>query len=526
MPDESNESEAGDRVARDVLDSILEGCQVVGFDWRYLYVNDAVVQQGQRAREDLLGRTMMECYPGIDETPMFATLRRCMVARSHERLENEFAFPDGSTGFFELRFLPVVNGVCILSMDITQRKRSEAALASSEEQLRHAQKMEAVGRLAGGVAHDFNNLLSVVLSYTGLMLYNLPADHPHHPDLLEIQRAGLRAAELTRQLLTFSRHRVVQPAIIDLNQLVAGMHRMIARLLGPGVEVTVLPGSQLGRVKADAGQLEQVLMNLVVNARDAMPLGGRLTIQTGDVELDEEYAQQHLGVVPGPHVKLVVTDTGTGMDRATQTHIFEPFFTTKGTGHGTGLGLATVFGIVQQNGGHVWVYSEPGHGTTFKVYLPQAHGGDDALPTPTPTPTPNAGVPAEALATGTILLVEDDEYVRASTGNVLRRAGYEVLEAASASEALGLAERFDGVIHLLLTDVVLPRVAGPELAGRLHAARPGVPVLFMSGYTDEAIVGHGILETGLAYIEKPITVDLLTRRVREAMRSGAWSRFE
>ncbi|MDO9019623.1 MAG: ATP-binding protein [Myxococcales bacterium] len=513
MPDGSKESEAANRVARDVVESLLEGCQVIGFDWRYLYVNDAVVQQGQRAREDLLGRTMMECYPGIDETPMFATLRRCMEERSHERLENEFTFPDGSTGFFELRFLPVVNGACVLSMDITQRKRSEAALARTEEQLRHAQKMEAVGRLAGGVAHDFNNLLSVVLSYTGLMLHNLPDDHPHHPDLHEIQRAGLRAAELTRQLLTFSRHRVVQPAVIDLNQLVAGMHRMIARLLGPAVEVTVLPGSELGRVKADAGQLEQVLMNLVVNARDAMPRGGKLTIQTGDVALDEEYARQHLGVVPGPYVKLVVTDTGTGMDRATQAHIFEPFFTTKGVGHGTGLGLATVFGIVQQSGGHIWVYSEPGHGTTFKVYLPRALEGDDAWRSTAPT----AAVPSGAPATGTILLVEDDEYVRASTGNVLRRAGYEVIEAASAMEALDVAERFDGVIHLLLTDVVLPRVAGPELAQMLRHARPGLPVLFMSGYTDEAIVGHGILETGLPYVEKPITVELLTRRVREAM---------
>ncbi len=513
MPDGSKECEAGDRVARDVVDSLLEGCQVVGFDWRYLYVNDAVVQHGQRAREALLGRTMMECYPGIDETPMFATLRRCMFERTHERLENEFTFPDGSTGFFELRFLPVVNGVCILSMDITERKRSEAALARSEEQLRHAQKMEAVGRLAGGVAHDFNNLLSVVLSYTGLMLSNLPKEHPHHPDLHEIQRAGLRAAELTRQLLTFSRHRVVQPAVVDLNKLVGAMHRMIARLLGPGVEVTVLAGAQLGRVKADAGQLEQVLMNLVVNARDAMPRGGKLTIQTGDVELDEEYARQHLGVTPGPYVKLVVTDTGTGMDRATQAHIFEPFFTTKAPGHGTGLGLATVFGIVQQSGGHVWVYSEPGVGTTFKVYLPRARGGDDAQP----APSKSAAEPADGLAAGTILLVEDDEYVRASTRNVLRRAGYEVLEAASAVEALRVAEGYEPAIDMLLTDVVLPRMTGPQLADRLRATRPGLPVLFMSGYTDEAIVEHGILEAGLAYIEKPITVDLLTRRVREVL---------
>ena len=502
---------SGDEIARDVVEHLLEGCQVVGFDWRYLYVNDAAAQQGQRPRGELLGRTMPECYPGIEHTAMFAELQRCMTDRAHGRMENEFIFPDGSKGYFELRFVPVDRGVCVLSMDVTERRRSEEALALSQEQLRHAQKMEAVGRLAGGVAHDFNNVLSVVLGYAGMILADLGPDAPIRADLDEIQKAGLRGAALTRQLLTFSRQQATHRKAIDLGDVVEAMEGMVRRLAGEGVEVTQILGADLGRVMADTGQVEQVLMNLVVNARDAMPEGGRLTIQTRNVELDDDYARMHHGVAAGPHVMLAVTDTGTGMDKATQARIFEPFFTTKATGRGTGIGLATVFGIVQQSHGHVWVYSEPGHGTTFKVYFPLARGDGppDASP-PRPAGEGEGG-------SETILLVEDDDQVRAGTSHILRRAGYAVLEAANADEALRVSERFDGRIDLLLTDVVLPRVAGPQIAERLVASRPDLKVLFMSGYTDEAVVQHGMLDVDAAYVEKPITVWALRRHVRGAL---------
>jgi signal transduction histidine kinase/ActR/RegA family two-component response regulator len=501
-----------DRIARGVVDNLLEGCQVVGFDWRYLYVNDRVLEHGQRARGELIGRTMMECYPGIEATPMFALLGRCLAERTRHEITNEFALPDGSTGVFELRILPVPSGACVLSVDVTAQRRAAAALARSEEQLRHAQKMEAVGRLAGGVAHDFNNLLSVVLSFTGLILSDLASDDPIRADVTEIERAGRRAAELTRQLLTFSRHQAHRTTVLDLNKVVGAMQPMLARLLGAGIEVGVGLAPGLWPVRADAGQIEQVVMNLVVNARDAMPRGGRLKLQTENVELDEEYARAHLGVSPGAYVKLLVADSGVGMDRETRSRIFEPFFTTKPPGSGTGLGLATVFGIVQQSGGHLWVYSEPGHGTTFKVYLPRCRDEADAAGATAP-----AGAGGFERGVETVLVVEDDEQVRAGVRAILRRAGYVVLEAASAADAARVSEAFDGEVHLLLTDVVLRRARGSELARRLAAARPTMRVLYMSGYTDESLVQSGLLDPGLPYIEKPITMEALTRRVREVL---------
>jgi two-component system, cell cycle sensor histidine kinase and response regulator CckA len=504
------------RIAQDVLNSLLEGCQVIGFDYRYLYVNDTVVAQGRQSREQLVGRTMMECYPGIEGTPMFGALQRCLTERKHDRMENEFTFPDGSKGWFELRFVPVPEGTCILSLDITEQKRAAATLVRTEEQLRHAQKMEAVGRLAGGVSHDFNNLLSVVLSYTDMILSDLKSDDPMRADIEEIRKAGLRAADLTRQLLTFSRQQVVLPKVIDLNQSIAGMEKMLGRLLGADVEVTLLPAARLGKVKADPGQIEQVIMNLAVNARDAMPDGGKLTIQTNNAELDEHYASEHLGVTAGPHVMLAVTDTGIGMAPETQAQIFEPFFTTKEKGKGTGLGLSIVFGIAKQSGGHVWVYSEPGKGTTFKVYLPRTDARADVSPSQPP--------PAEGgRGSETILLVEDDEQVRALARGILRRSGYTVLEAPGAGEALLAVEQYGARINLIVSDVVLPRMNGPQLVERIRISRPDIRVLFMSGYTDEAIIQHGILDSGVTFLQKPITPDALTRKVREALgprRSG------
>ncbi len=512
-PEGVNASSQGDasrgQVALDVLDSLVEGCQVIGVDWTYVYVNETVAKHGQRSKEQLLGRTMMECYPGIENTEMFAALRRCMEDRTHHRIENEFAFPDGSKGWFELRFVPVPEGVCILSLDITEAKRSLATLARTEDQLRHAQKMEAVGRLAGGVAHDFNNVLSVILSYGELLLRDMKPGEPMRADVEEIHKAGQRATDLTRQLLMFSRQQVLAPRVLDLNDLLTSMHKMLQRVLGDDVDLVALPTRPLGRVRADPSNLEQVIMNLVVNARDAMPRGGKLTMETANVVLDEVYAEAHLGVTPGPHVMLSVTDTGTGMDRATLARVFEPFFTTKESGKGTGLGLSTVFGVVQQSGGSVWVYSEIGSGTTFKVYLPRV----DA-----PVEIVGGTVPRTTLrGSETILLVEDDDQVRVVAKSILRRSGYHVIEARNAGEALLHSEQHPTTIHLLLSDVVMPQMSGPDLAKRLGSTRPEMRVLCMSGYTDDSIVRHGVLQPHIAFVRKPITPEALTTKVREVL---------
>jgi two-component system cell cycle sensor histidine kinase/response regulator CckA len=397
--------------------------------------------------------------------------------------------------------------------DLTAQRRSEEALRRTEEQLRQAQKMEAVGRLAGGIAHDFNNVLSVILSYGDMLLAEMKPGEPMRDDVEEIRKAGKRAADLTRQLLMFSRQQVLEPKVLDLNEVLTSMDKMLQRILGADVDLASRPGQPLGRVLVDRGNIEQVIMNLVVNARDAMPTGGRLTMETGNVVLDEAYARQHLGVKPGPHVMLAVTDTGTGMDRATLTRIFEPFFTTKEAGKGTGLGLSTVFGIVQQSGGSVWVYSEPGKGTTFKVYLPRVERAVDVV-------RPMAAL-TTLRGTETILLVEDDDQVRAVARGILGKSGYHVVEARNAGEALLHSEQHPGVIHLLLSDVVMPQMSGPELAKRLASARPEMKVLCMSGYTDDSIVRHGVLEARIAYLQKPITPETLTTKVREVLESSS-----
>ncbi|HLA88802.1 MAG TPA: ATP-binding protein, partial [Gemmatimonadaceae bacterium] len=338
---------------------------------------------------------------------------------------------------------------------------------------------------------------------------------PMRSEVEEIRKAATRGAALTRQLLLFSRQQLLEPKVVDLNELLSGMDKMLQRILGADVDLVSLTAQSLGRVRVDPGSIEQVIMNLVVNARDAMPTGGKLTMQTGNVVLDEAYAREHLGVTPGPHVMLAVTDTGTGMDQATQARIFEPFFTTKEKGKGTGIGLSTVFGIVQQSGGHVWVYSEPGRGTTFKIYLPRVDAAVEAVRAIEP--------PATLRGSETILLAEDDDQVRAVALGILRKRGYRVIEARNAGEALRQSEKHAGTIHLLLSDVVMPEMSGPELGRRLASARPDMKVLCMSGYTDDSIVRHGVLEAGIAYLQKPLTADALTTKVREVLESSSGS---
>ncbi len=425
--------------------------------------------------------------------------------------EKEYFRKDGTRVPVLVGLAEVESGqILAFSLDLTERKRAADAVSDLERQLRQAQKMEAVGRLAGGIAHDFNNVLSVILSYSDALLIDLQPSDPATRDIEEIRNAGLRAAELTRQLLMFSRQQVLAPKILDLNDVLTSMDKMLQRILGADIELVSLPARPLGRVRADPSSIEQVIMNLVVNARDAMPTGGKLTLETADVVLDEAYAQAHLGVKAGEHVMLAVTDTGTGIDSATLARIFEPFFTTKEAGKGTGLGLSTVFGVVQQSGGSVWVYSEVGTGTTFKVYLPRVDAPAEPAARPSVPPTTLRG-------TETILLVEDDDQVRAVAKGILRKSGYHVIEAASAGEALLHAEGHPSPIDLLLTDVVMPQMSGPALAKRLASVRPAMKVICMSGYTDDSIVRHGVLESHVAYLQKPITPHTLTTKVREVL---------
>jgi two-component system, cell cycle sensor histidine kinase and response regulator CckA len=390
-------------------------------------------------------------------------------------------------------------------LDNTARKRGE-------EQLRQGQRIDAVGRLAGGVAHDFNNLLGVISGYNQLLLRNLPEDHVGVRYATEVRKAAERATALTRQLLAFSRRQVMQPRVLDLNAIVMDMKQLLDRLIGEDVELVALTASAVEPVMADPTQIEQVIMNLAVNARDAMPQGGTLTLETGNAFLDAEYVRTHTGALPGRHAMLVVSDTGLGMDAATRSRIFEPFFTTKDEGEGTGLGLATVYGIVKQSGGSIWVYSEPAHGTTFKVYLPAAEG-DVQVPRVQPVSDAAPG------GSETILLVEDEEMLREIVREALEAGGYRVLAAPHGAEARRICESHRDAIDLLLTDAIMPGGGGRKLAERIRASRPEIKVLYMSGYTDDAIVRHGVLTAEVAFLQKPFTLDDLAYKVRSVLDS-------
>jgi PAS domain S-box-containing protein len=502
--DELSQSE--DRFAR-VFQSNLVAIGFAGMSsGRLIDVNLRWLEFFGYTRDEVIGRTVSELGLWVD--PADRERHIAAIYAGHAASRGEVAFR-GKSG--KIRHAMVSMEAMTLAgaeeplvmaflVDMTERKHLEA-------QLLHAQKMEAVGRLAGGVAHDFNNQLGVILGYTELLM--LKASEAQRGKLEQILKAGHHAAVLTRQLLAFSRKEVVEPKVLNLNVLVSELEKILGRLIGEDIDIAIVPGADLGQVKADPGQLEQVLMNLCVNARDAMHEGGLLRIETANVELDAAYAVRHEPMAPGRYVMLAVSDTGCGIEKEDLSRIFEPFFTTKEQGKGTGLGLAMVYGIVKQAGGFVWVYSEPGQGTTFKIYLPRID--DTAVePAALETPMPTRGCE-------TILLVEDEGSLREIAREILEEHGYRVIEAAGPNEAIEIARRHPGTIQLLLTDVVMPGMNGRALAEALVAARPELGVLFMSGYTNNVIVHRGTLESGTLFLAKPFTASALLGHVRAAL---------
>jgi PAS domain S-box-containing protein len=482
------------------------GMAITTIEGRVVDVNDAFLRMLSYTRNEALGRSTVEL--GLWRTAA-ERARVIQDAQAHgvHTVEIESRTKEGAKRALlysaELIELDGAPHILLLTTDITERR-------DLEEQLRQAAKMEVVGQLAGGVAHDFNNILTAILGYADLIAAELPDADRLLEDVDEIRKAAHRATALTRQLLTFSRKQVLEPRVLGLNALVDNMDKMLRPILGENVELRTAPAADLLAVRADPNQLEQVILNLAVNARDAMPAGGKLTIETANVELDEHYAARHVTVVPGRYVMLAVSDTGIGMDEATQARIFEPFFTTKDPGRGTGLGLATVYGIVKQSGGSIWVYSELGKGATFKIYLPVVDAPAEDL-------SPPAAPTHDLAGTETVLVVEDDEQLRHVARRALAARGYTVLEADRGATALQIARGHRGPIHVLLTDVTIPDMDGRALAATLRAERREMRLLYMSGYADRAIVHRGVLDADDAYLPKPFTTEGIARKVREVL---------
>jgi len=486
-----------------ILTNINDGFLTVDRQWRHTFLNRKACELVHRRSEEILGATLWETLPGMAGTAAYPELQRAMRENAPVRCEFQY---DPLNTWFELCAYPNRDGLALLMRDITHSQRLEG-------QLRQAQKMEAVGRLAGGIAHDFNNLLTVINGYAELAQMELPTDLPLRGTINEILNAGRRAAELTNGLLAFSRQQIRQPAILSLNDTVRGTEKMLRRLVGEDIEMVTVLAADLCPVEADRGQVEQIIVNLAVNARDAMPLGGILTLETSNTEFDEAYSSEHLDVPPGEYVMLAVSDTGQGMDAATQARIFEPFFTTKGIGKGTGLGLATVYGIVKQSGGSISVYSEPAHGTAFKLFFPRAKQSVVRAPPETVIAAPRRR-PFESQA---ILLVEDEDSVRRLTSTMLERHGFRVLPARSGAEALSRCRAENGAIELVLSDMVMPQMSGDQLAQELRRQYPKLKFLFMSGYTEHAIVNQVSTTPGVSFISKPFTAAALIGKINQAL---------
>jgi len=467
-----------------------------------------VASLGYASSSELVGRNLSTLY--ADGQQWFVLADYLSTLQEFHGLDCEWSRKDGSTTAVRLSGRAIKDASKTVTFEIfTEDVTEQRAL---EQQLRQSQKMEAIGRLAGGIAHDFNNLLMVISGYSEFLLERLGPDPGLRGPAKEISAAAERATSLTRQLLAFSRKQMLTPKVLDLNAVITENLKMLTRLIGEDIDLVMIPGSELGAVKADPGQIEQVILNLAVNARDAMPRGGKLTIETANVTLDEAYARVHAPVQPGDYTMLAITDTGVGMDTETQTRIFEPFFTTKGT-KGTGLGLSTVYGIVKQSGGYIWVYSEPGKGTSFKIYMPHVTAEEvAAVEQPAITPVTALETPRE-----TILVVEDEVNLRRLTRQFLDNQGYTVLEAADGAAAVQICVAHQGIIHLMLTDVIMPGMNGRELAQRVSEIRPNMKVLYMSGYTENAIGHNGTLDAGITLLQKPFTLHALKAKVREVL---------
>jgi PAS domain S-box-containing protein len=487
-------------------------------DGRFTLVNEALSEAYGTTVEGLLGKTDADFNSNAEQVDAFRRDDLEVIDGRTEKFIPEEIITDaaGNVRWLQTIKRPMlspdgtVKHMLGVATDITQRKRAEEALRESEEMFRQAQKMDSIGTLAGGIAHDFNNLMTAVTGYSELVLRKMPGADPLRSKVEEIRKAGERAALLTRQLLAFSRKQMLKPVVLDLNTVITGMGKMLPRLIGEDIDLRFDLHVSLGQVEADPGQMGQVLMNLVVNARDAMPAGGCLTVKTENIEFTGRAAKRHMVLDSGSYVVLSVTDNGVGMDADTQSHIFEPFFTTKEVGKGTGLGLATVYGIVKQSGGSVWVYSELGKGTIFRIYLPRV----DAIAAE--EEHENAPQPV-AKGDETILLVEDEDMVRDLAKDILEDYGYSVLIAANGGEGLRVCREFDGDIHLIITDVVMPQMSGPEMAESVQVLRPETSVLYMSGFTDDAVVRHGVLTEDMCFIQKPFSAETLAFKVREIL---------
>jgi two-component system cell cycle sensor histidine kinase/response regulator CckA len=479
-------------------------------DHRFVLVNDALCAFIGKRREELLGQTLVELVPSELATSLWDQEEEVFETGRENFSEDVLRDSSGNLRHVMAKRSLFINNsgekqIIGILRDITEYKRLEA-------QLLQAQKMEAVGVLAGGVAHDFNNLLTVVKGYSEILMESLDPDDPRRSDVEQIANAGQHAAALTTQLLAFSRKQILRPKILSLNDVLVETNKMLRRLIGEDIKLITSVETGLGLVKADPVQMQQIIMNLVVNARDAMPRGGILTIETADIAIDEHYVRNHPPAVAGPYVMLAISDNGIGMDTATRDHIFEPFYTTKAKGKGTGLGLSTVYGIVKQSDGFIWVYSEPGKGTTFKIYLPRVEGSISRNPT-------NGKLKSDIRCAETLLVAEDESSVRALAGRILRDRGYKVLEASNGKEALDIAQRHAGTVHMVITDVIMPEMGGKTLTTQLKAVRPDIKTLYVSGYPDNAIVHQGILDLEVAFLQKPFTVESLAQKVREVLDS-------
>lgn len=492
-----------DELLKLAVEQAFEGLQIIDFDFRYVYINEAAARHGQKPARELLGRTMMECFPGIEATPVFTTIKEVMETKRPQTLENEFQYEDRRKTWFELHIEPTSVGVLVRSLDITGRKNLES-------QLWQSQKLDAVGRLAGGIAHDYNNKLAIILAYCEMALSQEPPAQVVGY-INRILDAVEQSSALTKQLLAFSRKQVLDLRNLNLNDTLKKMRDTLGRLLGESIKIDLHLADDLKLTRLDAAQTEQIILNLCINARDAMPMGGGLQIETRNAELDEHHARLHPDVKPGAYVRLTVSDNGMGMTKDVQQRVFEPFFTTKERDNkGTGLGLATVHGIVKQSNGHIWVYSEPGLGSVFKIYFPIA--AEEKAKTPV-----RSSSTASLTGNEAILLIEDDALLRDAYSLALKGAGYEVHAAGDPEEAMKVFAGIKDRVGLVVTDLILPKMNGRKLAEQLMVDKPNLKVVYMSGYTENSIVHQGVLDTESVLMQKPISLKNLLEIVRKVI---------